>query len=231
VACLLYVYGPRNVFDSDIQTVDAFVIAILVVIGLAILGNIYTWSCMIINLAIPPRKRVQKIMSNTDSLKMEGLIQDLKKEVELLGHMTHCMDAFRHTHTRLVVIVDGLDSCEQEKLLQVLDTVHMLFSDDKSPFVTILAVDPHVIIKGIEHNLQGLFRDSSINGHDYLRNLVQLPFFLQSQTMPRTRYSLAKPERGLESTTSVSGKDHERHDRDSISNHMSVAYHVCRRST
>ncbi len=55
----------------------------------------------------------------------------------------------------------------------------MLFGDVGSPFITILAVDPHVIIKGIEHNLHGLFRDSSINGHDYLRNIVHLPFFLQ----------------------------------------------------
>ncbi len=36
-----------------------------------------------------------------------------------MGSMAHCMDAFLTTHTRLVVIVDGLDSCEQEKLLQV----------------------------------------------------------------------------------------------------------------
>ena len=67
---------------------------------------------------------------------------------------------------------------------QVLDTVHMLFGDQHSPFITILAVDPHVIIKGIEHNLHGLFRESSINGHDYLRNIVHLPFFLQPSLRP-----------------------------------------------
>lgn len=64
----------------------------------------------------------------------------------------------------------------------------MLFGDQYSPFITILAVDPHVIIKGIEHNLHGLFRESSINGHDYLRNIVHLPFFLQPSLRPvRTR--------------------------------------------
>ena len=34
------------------------------------------------------------------------------------------MDSFLTTHTRLVVIVDGLDSCEQEKLLQVIVINH-----------------------------------------------------------------------------------------------------------
>ena len=60
----------------------------------------------------------------------------------------------------------------------------MLFGDQHSPFITILAVDPHVIIKGIEHNLHGLFRDSSINGHDYLRNIV--PFTILSTTELQT---------------------------------------------
>ena len=63
----------------------------------------------------------------------------------------------------------------------------MLFSDADSPFITVLAVDPHVIIRGIEQNLHTLFHDSSINGHDYLRNMVHLPFFLQSQGLPNPR--------------------------------------------
>lgn len=79
-------------------------------------------------------------------------------------------------------------------LLQVLDTVHLLFGDHDSPFVTVLAVDPHVVIKGIEHNLHGLFRDSSINGHDYLRNIVHLPFFLQGQSAPARKYLAAARE-------------------------------------
>jgi ankyrin repeat-rich membrane spanning protein len=44
-------------------------------------------------------------------------------------------------------IVDGLDSVEQRKILTVLDTVHSLFSDPGLPFIIILAIDPHVIIK------------------------------------------------------------------------------------
>lgn len=57
------------------------------------------------------------------------------------------MDALSSQQTRLVVIVDGLDSCEQDKVLLVLDAVHMLFSEANSPFIVILAIDPHVISK------------------------------------------------------------------------------------
>ena len=60
----------------------------------------------------------------------------------------------------------------------------MLFGEEGSPFVTILAVDPHVVIKGIEQHIDGFFKHSSINGHDYLRNIVHLPFFLQNTSLP-----------------------------------------------
>lgn len=66
-----------------------------------------------------PKRRVNNIASHIDELKMEGFMQRLKKEVELMGQLTACMDSFLNQQTRLVVFVDGLDSCEQEKLLQV----------------------------------------------------------------------------------------------------------------
>lgn len=61
--------------------------------------------------------------------------------------MVRCMDSLTAQQTRLVIFVDGLDSCEQDKVLLVLDAVHMLFSDASSPFIVILAIDPHVIAK------------------------------------------------------------------------------------
>lgn len=61
--------------------------------------------------------------------------------------MVKCMDSLTAQQTRLVIFVDGLDSCEQDKVLLVLDAVHMLFSDATSPFIVILAIDPHVIAK------------------------------------------------------------------------------------
>lgn len=65
---------------------------------------------------------------------------------------------FLGQQTRLVVIVDGLDSCEQEKVLRILDAVHLLFSHPSAPFITILAIDPHIIIR-----VRGLNQSLSLN--------------------------------------------------------------------
>lgn len=56
--------------------------------------------------------------------------------------------------------------------------VRVLFS--KGPFISIFASDPHIIIKAINQNLNSVLRDSNINGHDYMRNIVHLPVFLNS---------------------------------------------------
>ena len=69
------------------------------------------------------RCQVESISRRVDTLKVDGMMQLLKKEVEAVSNLTRCMDAFTNNHTRLVVIVDGLDSCEQHRLLQVLDMV------------------------------------------------------------------------------------------------------------
>lgn len=62
-----------------------------------------------------------------------------------------CLDSFTKQQTRLVIVVDGLDSCEQDKVLMVLDAIHMLFSDANAPFIVILAIDPHIISKVSEY--------------------------------------------------------------------------------
>lgn len=51
--------------------------------------------------------------------------QVLKCEVELMARMAKTIDGFTQNQTRLVVIIDGLDACEQDKVLQMLDTVRL----------------------------------------------------------------------------------------------------------
>lgn len=49
----------------------------------------------------------------------------LKNEVELMAKMAKTIDGFTQHQTRLAVVIDGLDSCEQDKVLQMLDTVRL----------------------------------------------------------------------------------------------------------
>ncbi|XP_048354322.1 kinase D-interacting substrate of 220 kDa isoform X4 [Sphaerodactylus townsendi] len=165
--------------NPENMTVNAILISFVCVVGLAFILNCRTWWRVMDSVLNSQRKRLHSAASKLHKLKSEGFMKVLKCEVELMAKMAKTIDGFTENQTRLVVIIDGLDACEQDKVLQMLDTVRVLFS--KGPFIAIFASDPHIIIKAINQNLNSVLRDSNINGHDYMRNIVHLPVFLNSR--------------------------------------------------
>ncbi|KAL1140770.1 hypothetical protein AAG570_000700 [Ranatra chinensis] len=154
---------------------------------MSVVANIYTVTCVLTSVVMSQRHHLQRAIAHVDTVKSEGFLQALRSEVNLMKDMVKCLDAFSQQQTRLVVIVDGLDSCEQDKVLLVLDAVHVLFSDTTTPFIIILAIDPHIISKAVEANSRRLLSESNIGGHDYLRNMVHLPFFLQNSGLRKLK--------------------------------------------
>ena len=109
---------------------------------------------------------------------MESFIFKLKREVDLIARTIHALDAFSNSCTRLCIVVDGLDSCEQSRVVKILEIMHMLFTSEGDPFISILAVDPHVLVRGLEQSLTPVFQNGVVKGHDYLRSIIHLPVFL-----------------------------------------------------
>lgn len=156
---------------------------IVIIVGLVIIGNIYIWGQVIFVLFFLQRRRIMKVVDRVDKIRVDGLMYILKYEVDLMVKMVIFMDKFTDSQTRLVVIVDGLDSCEQDKVLQVFDIIKVFFFDEDIFFIILLVIDLYIIIKGIESNIKIVFQDFNVNGYDYLRNVVYLLFYLQSQGM------------------------------------------------
>uniref|UniRef100_T1J258 Uncharacterized protein n=1 Tax=Strigamia maritima TaxID=126957 RepID=T1J258_STRMM len=178
--------GDDKMFTEGHAPIHAAIIALITIIGVIIVANLYTWIQMLTALIYPTNKRLFRSIAKAQAFKMDEL-QAQNSYAQLLTEVVQCMDAFTGNQTRLVIVVDGLDSCEQEKVLHNLDAVHVLFSNPSTPFITLLAIDPHIIIKAIENNINRVFNDLNINGHDYLRNIVHLPFYLQNSGMRRVR--------------------------------------------
>uniref|UniRef100_A0A8C7STC8 Kinase D-interacting substrate 220a n=1 Tax=Oncorhynchus mykiss TaxID=8022 RepID=A0A8C7STC8_ONCMY len=187
LGCLITAMALLAIFkvQHDNLTVNAVLIAMASVVGLALLLNCRTWWQVADSVLNSQRKRLHSAANKMHKLKSEGFMKVLKQEVELMSKMAKTIDGFTQNQTRMTVIIDGLDACEQDKVLQMLDTVRVLFS--KGPFISIFASDPHIIIKAINQNLNSVLRDSNINGHDYMRNIVHLPVFLNSRSLSTTR--------------------------------------------
>ncbi|XP_051579430.1 kinase D-interacting substrate of 220 kDa-like isoform X2 [Myxocyprinus asiaticus] len=195
--------------DAENLTINAVLIAMASVVGLALLLNCRTWWQVADSVLHSQRRRLLNAANSMHKLKSEGFMKVLKCEVELMAKMAKTIDGFTQNQTRLAVIIDGLDSCEQDKVLQMLDTVRVLFS--KGPFISIFASDPHIIIKAINQNLNSVLRDSNINGHDYMRNIIHLPVFLNSRDLSTAkRLCIASPANADQLNTDAWQEDMDR---------------------
>ena len=67
-----------------------------------------------------------------------------------------------------------------------------------------------VFFKAIELNLHRMFNESNIGGHDYLRNLVHLPFFLQNSGLRKVKAAqqAALMAKNPGRTTTVTSSNH-----------------------
>lgn len=133
--------------DGGNPTVNGVLLAVGSVVGLALLLNCRTWWQVSDSVLNSQRKRLHSAANRMHKLKSEGFMkvrgrslarkllpatcghvtsgvaQVLKNEVELMAKMAKTIDGFTQHQTRLAVVIDGLDSCEQDKVLQMLDTV------------------------------------------------------------------------------------------------------------
>ncbi|VVC44300.1 Hypothetical protein CINCED_3A012526 [Cinara cedri] len=191
VTVIIAILNGTLIFINDISFDKAIGNVILFCCGVFILflliGNLYTFSQLLQSLVFSQRKQLRRATAKLDTLKSEGFIQALRTEVNLMTEMVRCLDAFTQQQTRLVIIIDGLDSCEQDKILLLLDAVRMLFSEQNTPFIVVLAIDPHAISQVIELNSRRLLNGMDFSGHDYLRNMVHLPFFLQNSGLRKVK--------------------------------------------
>jgi hypothetical protein len=83
---------------------------------------------------------------------------------------------------RIVLYIDDLDRCPEEKVVEVLRAVHLLLAFEL--FVVIVAVDS----KWLLHSLKGYSRAFQEGGEwrstplNYLEKIIQIPFVLESMT-------------------------------------------------
>lgn len=95
-----------------------------------------TWLRLLVSLLKSPKSKIMKFSDHSSRLN-EGSLYRLKKEVghsstfsddrllslqvSHLSYIIKSIEAFLNINTRLVVLIDGLDVCEQQRILHILD--------------------------------------------------------------------------------------------------------------
>lgn len=189
---ILHINSEQKNSKLAVSYVVATVIFLIIFLTLAIAPLYLFFVGLCVNLS---RRRINRISHRIHLLPFERVIQKLQKEVNLLVSLITTLDAFTNSQTRLVIMIDGLDTCEQSKMVQMLDALALFFaSRQNTPFIMILAVDPQIIVTGIQNNLRtnigSTANGGEITAEDYIKNIVNMPFYLDHTTLKKLQKNL-----------------------------------------
>jgi hypothetical protein len=77
-------------------------------------------------------------------------------------------------NAKITVIIDDLDRCNAEKIVDTLEAVKLLLNFDI--FIVFLAIDSNVIARAIETRYKEILAEAGRSGYLYLDKIVQIPF-------------------------------------------------------
>ena len=149
-------------------------------------------------------KRSLRLAEKFNSMPEGKFIQQLKQNVESLANIVIGIDQFAMRSTRMVVFLDGLDRCEQDKLMKIIEMVTILFCYPGMPFIVVYCLDPVSIIKSIEQRINTQIINQNIKSYEYMRTIVHLPFYFPDKS--RDNYFL-EAMKGLVSSSFMHSQD------------------------
>ncbi|XP_068105629.1 NTPase KAP family P-loop domain-containing protein 1-like isoform X2 [Hyperolius riggenbachi] len=125
------------------------------------------------NVFFTQKSVIKRKLNRTDISSQLGFMHDVKKEVEVLINYLKFMEVFRKQPIQVVLEITNLDRCMPDKVVGVLNAMNILLSDDNAPFISIVAVDPGVIVQCVEKS--DLLKGMANNGYQYLNRTIELP--------------------------------------------------------
>ncbi|XP_053330178.1 NTPase KAP family P-loop domain-containing protein 1-like [Spea bombifrons] len=173
VGALILIFGfPVGNISGDLLSVAEGVGA--TVVGVSAAGAIRVGILLLKNAIITQKGKVEQKMNRTDMSSQLGFMSDVKREVKVITRYIQLMEVFQRQKIRVVLEITNLDKCMPDKVIGVLNAMNILLSDPKAPFISILAVDPSIIVDCVESSQQ--LKGMANNGYQFLNRIITLPF-------------------------------------------------------
>jgi len=102
-------------------------------------------------------------------------LEDLKKDLmNLERRLRPDNHSNEQRHRRVLIMIDDLDRCEPDKVVETLQAVNKLL--DIPNFIVGLGIDARVVTSAVEKHYDGLLEEAGASGYEYLDKIVQIPF-------------------------------------------------------
>lgn len=160
--------------DGTKPQVDVLQGLVFTALGLPAISGLKFVFLMAKNLIFNQDQNIRRGMDNERVSSQLGFMNEVRKEMWFLSCFIKFMEVFERRRIRVVLKITNLDRCSPKKIVAVLDAINILLSDDESPFISILAVDPSVLIQKVNF-ADGCFTKED-RAHALLNRIVTLAF-------------------------------------------------------
>ncbi|KAM3876903.1 NTPase KAP family P-loop domain-containing protein 1 [Diretmus argenteus] len=163
--------GGDEASASQVGVMEGLAIASL---GIPAAGTARFAFLLVKNLIFNQDLNIRRGMDNERVSNQLGFMNEVRKEMWLLSSFIRFMEVFERRRIRVVLKITNLDRCSPRKIVGVLDAINILLSDQESPFISILAVNPDVLVQKVN------FADGCLSKEDrayaFLDRIVTLAF-------------------------------------------------------
>lgn len=157
--------------DGMFGVIEGFAIATL---GVPAAGAVRFIFLLGKNLVFNQDLNIRRSMDNQKMSEQLGFMNEVRKEMRLLSCFIHFMEVFERRKIRVVLEITNLDRCTPEKIVGVLDAINILLSDEESPFISLLAVDPEVLVEQVK-DAKCCYSEKD-QAFGFLDRIITLPF-------------------------------------------------------
>ncbi|MDR6564221.1 MULTISPECIES: P-loop NTPase fold protein [unclassified Arcicella] len=131
-----------------------------------------------------PEKIIEKLQSEEGQKLFKALVKEEKEGKKHTNVVAEFREDFKEllkatNFKRLVVIIDDLDRCSPERIIENLEAIKLFLNVPKTAFI--IGADPRIVKYAIEHkyrNNKEIEEDNNRIVIDYLEKLIQLPYSL-----------------------------------------------------
>lgn len=129
---------------------------------------------LISNYTVTQKAKLMHKLKRTDMSSQLGFMNDVKKEIEIITSYLQMMEMYLKQNIRVIIEITKLDKCLPDRVVEILHAINILLSNPDAPFISILAVDPGIIVECVEKS--DLLKGMANNGYLFLNRIVTLPF-------------------------------------------------------
>ncbi|XP_061082886.1 NTPase KAP family P-loop domain-containing protein 1 [Conger conger] len=171
IKCGLSRSGAEAEVKGGLGMFEGFAIGIL---GFPAFGVCQFIFKLIKNLIMNPGFNIRCNMNNSKVSNKLGFMNEVWKEMRVISCFIQFMEVFERRKIRVVLQITYLDRCTPKRITGVLDAINILLSDEESPFISMIAVNPEILVQQLDYADGCLSKEDRARA--FLNRIVTLPF-------------------------------------------------------